>query len=191
MTRTVLVAPLASLLLAGCISFGAEVPDTLFDLTPVSAPQAGTGARGSLDTAVVVLEPEAAQRLNVQRVPVQIDEANIAYLQNAQWVERPARLMQRLIAETIRARSSRLVLEEDRGTAALRLGGRLLNMGYDSRTSSAVVQFDAMREGPDGRIETRRFESVVPGVAATASAVGPALNQAANDVARQVADWLA
>lgn len=190
--RIALAAPLGALLLTGCISLGGgEVPDTLFDLTPVSAAQPGSGARGSLNNAVVVLEPEAAQRLNVARVPVQIDDANIAYLKNAQWVERPARLMQRLIAETIRARSSRIVLEEDRGTPSLRLSGRLVSMGYDARTSSAVVRFDALRESSDGRIETRRFESVVPGVEASAAAVGPALNRAANDVALQVADWVA
>jgi cholesterol transport system auxiliary component len=191
MTGKALAAGLASLLLAGCISFGAKVPDTLFDLTATSAAPAGTGARGTRDTAIVVIEPEAAQRVDVQRVPVQIDAANIAYLKNAQWVERPAKLMRRLIAETLRARSSHIVLEGDSGTGeGTRLSGRLIDMGYDARTSSAVVRFDAVREGPGRRIETRRFESIVPGVKAEARSVGPALNQAANDVARQVSDWV-
>jgi cholesterol transport system auxiliary component len=188
-----LAAPLAaSLLLAGCISFGAKAPPTLLSLTSEAAAKPGEGASGNVAAAIVVLEPEAAQRLSVQRVPVQIDAANVAYLKDAQWVERPARLMQRLIAETLRARGGRLVLDEDPGQGtAIRLGGRLLDLGYDARSSSAVVRLDAIREFNGGRIETRRFESVVPNVQAKSAAVGIALNQAANEVARQVADWVA
>src|SRR5688572_15711177 len=100
MTRIGWAAPLATLLLAGCISFGAKVPETLLSLTPAASAQAGSGAAGSSASAVVVLEPDAEQRLDVLRVPVQVDDANVAYLKNAQWVERPARLLQRLIAET-------------------------------------------------------------------------------------------
>jgi cholesterol transport system auxiliary component len=43
---------------------------------------------------------------------------------------------------------------------------------------------------PDGRVQTRRSESRVPGVAAEANAVAPALNQAANQVASEVAEWV-
>lgn len=190
MTRTAL-APLAALLLAGCVNLGGpKVPDTLLSLTPEAAAAPGTGASGTLSSAVVVLQPGAARRLDVQRVPVQVDEANVAYLKNAMWVERPARLLQRLIAETIRARSGRLVLDDDPGAdAAVRLSGELLDMGFDARTSSAVIRLDVVRE-QSGRIDTRRFESVVPGVAAKAEPVGAALNRAANDIARQVADWV-
>jgi cholesterol transport system auxiliary component len=186
-----LAAPAAALLLAGCISFGPKVPDTLLSLTSEAPPAPGAGTSGTLASAIVVLEPEAGQRLDVQRVPVQVDAANVAYLKNAMWVERPARLLQRLIAETIRGRDGRLVLDADPAAdTAIRLSGRLLEMGYDARTASAVVRFDAVRERPDGRIDTRRFESIVAGVQAEAGPVGAALNRAANDVARQVADWV-
>ena len=53
-----------------------------------------------------------------------------------------------------------------------------------------VVRFDAVLQMPSGQILTQRFESVVSGVAPDAIAVGPALNQAANDVAMQVAEWV-
>jgi cholesterol transport system auxiliary component len=185
------VAALAAALLAGCISFGPKVPDTLFNLTPAAAVEPGSTASGTLATAIVVLEPDAEQRLDVNRVPVRIDEAHVAYLQDATWVERPARLFQRLLAETIRARGGRLVLDSDPGTDdSARLSGRLVDMGYDARTSSAVVRFEAVRTQPGGRIDTRRFESIVGQVQPKARAVGPALDQAANDVARQVADWV-
>lgn len=185
-----LTALMAALLLSGCLSFGPKVPDTLLSLTSESPAQPGAGSSGTLGGAIVVLEPQAGQRLDVQRVPVQIDAANVAYLKNAQWVERPARLLQRLIAETIRGRSGRLVLDTDPGAdTAIRLSGRLIDMGYDARTASAVVRLDAVRERADGRVDTRRFESIVPGVAPKAGPVGVALNRAANDLARQVADW--
>ena len=191
MNRLKFAAPLAVLLLGGCLSFGAKVPATLFDLTPDTVAAPGSGTSGTLDSAILVLEPEAEQRLDVTRVPVQVDDANVAYVKDAMWIERPARLFQRLVAETLRAKGTRLVLDSDPGTGnALRLGGRLLDMGYDARTSEAVVRFDAVRTQPGGRIDTRRFEARVPGITAKPAALGPALDRAANEVAAQVAEWV-
>lgn len=53
-----------------------------------------------------------------------------------------------------------------------------------------IVRFDAVLRTANGAIQTRRFESTVPGVAAQAVPVGEALNRAANEVAAQVADWV-
>ncbi|MCX7284066.1 MAG: ABC transporter, partial [Novosphingobium sp.] len=75
------------------------------------------------------------------------------------------------------------------GASRQHLSGRLLDMGYDARNRMAVVRFDAVKEA-GGRIETKRFESTVAVAAAEASYVGPALNEAANAVAKQVADWV-
>lgn len=188
MIRKALVAA-GLVTLSGCVSLGPKVPDTLLALTPTAAPVAGSTTSGTLASALVVMEPSAEARLAVTRVPVQIDDANVAYLKKTMWVERPSRLFQRLLAETIRARGSRLVIESDPGAAGLHVSGRLLDMGYDARTSSAVVRFDAVKEAGT-RVETRRFESVVPVAEAEAKYVGPALNEAANDVAKQVADWV-
>jgi cholesterol transport system auxiliary component len=189
-----LALPLAAALsLSACVSLGGgKVPATLFTLTPEKTVPAGTAISGKPADAVVVFEPETDRRLGVQRVAVQIDGSNIAYLQNALWVERPARLLQGLLAETIRARSGKLVLlaDDNPGTGSLRLSGRLLEMGYDARTLSVVVRFDAMRTDGDGTVSTKRFESVIAGVAADAVQVSPALNQASNEVAQQVAEWL-
>ena len=191
MSRLKLAAPFAALLLAGCISFGAKAPATLFDLTPDAVAAPGSGTSGTLDSAILMLEPEAEQRLDVTRVPVQIDDANVAYVKDAMWVERPAKLFQRLVAETLRAKGTRLVLDADPGAGnTLRLGGRLLDMGYDARTSEAVVRFDAVRTQPGGRIDTRRFEARVGGIESKPAQLGPALDQAANQVAAQVAEWV-
>jgi cholesterol transport system auxiliary component len=178
-----------SLVLAGCISLGGKAPKALIGLTAEEAPAAGPLRGGSAADALVVLDPEAGRKLDVLRVPVQVDEARIAYLTDVTWVERPARLFRQLLAETIRARGKRLVLEAgDSGVARqASLGGRLIDMGYDARRRAVVVRFDAIRS--DG-VETRRFEAIEPGVAPEAEAVAPALNRAANSVARQVADWV-
>lgn len=191
-TRTV-AAPFVAMALAaalsGCVSFGPKVPDTLLSMRPETAPAAGAAATGSLATALVVLEPAAEARLGVLRVPVQIDAANLAYLKKTMWVERPSRLFQRLLAETLRARGKGLVVETDTGGGGTTLSGRLLDLGYDVRTSSVVMRYEAARSVAGGGLETRRFESIVPGVEAEAEEVGPALNRVANEVARQVADW--
>lgn len=190
MNARTLIAISLSAALAGCVSLGPKVPDTLLSLRPVNASAAGTSASGTFSTALVVLEPSAEARLAVTRVPVQIDDANVAYLKKTMWVERPSRLFQRLLAETIRAKGGRLVIETDPGASGMHLSGRLLDMGYDARTRMAVVRFDAVKEAGGGRIETRRFASMVPVTEAEAKYVGPALNEAANTVAQSVADWV-
>lgn len=191
-TRTLRGAALSALAvsLAGCVSLGGKVPDTLLTLTPDAAVPAGNTA-SSAGRTIAVIEPFAAQRLAVTRVPVQVNAANVAYLKEAVWVERPARLFRNLLAETIRSRTGRMVLDnDDTGVAPeIQLRGALRDFGYDAQTSSVVVRYDAIRE-QGGTATTRRFESVIPGIAPEAAPVGAALNQAANDVARQVADWV-
>ena len=192
MKRLLTAAPLAGLfLLGGCISFGAKPPPTLFDLTPDNPAPAGASQSGSLASALVVEVPEAPLELNVTRVAAQVDAANVAYVKKAAWVERPARLFQHLLAETIRAKGGRVVLETEPGSGNSEvLSGRLLAMGYDRATASAVVRLDALRTR-GGQITSRRFEASAPaGKGDDADILGPALNRAANDVARQVADWV-
>ncbi|MGV8128449.1 MAG: ABC-type transport auxiliary lipoprotein family protein [Methanolinea sp.] len=192
--RTAGFAALATLVLGGCISLGAKVPPQLLTLTAEQSAPAGAAASGRLADAIVVLEPETDQRLAVPRVPVQVDDASVAYLKDATWVERPARLLQNLLAETLRAKGGgRLVFtgNDINARGASLLNGRLTEMGYDARSRSVVVRFDAMRQSTNGTVATRRFEVVEENVAPKAQEVGPALNKAANAVATQVADWVA
>lgn len=189
--KTAVAAGLA-LALAGCISFAGEPPPSLLTLTPDAAGTAGQASSGEASSAIAVLEPGAPQSLDVTRVPVQMNNAEIAYLKDAVWVEKPARLFQRLLAETLRARTGRLVFDGESPAlgAATRLQGSLGAFGYDARSASVVVQFDAVRTGAGERVDTRRFEARIPGVAAEAAAVGEALNRAANQVAGEVAAWM-
>jgi cholesterol transport system auxiliary component len=184
-----LLAPLVALGLSACVNIGAKSPSMLLSLSSAAAPPAGSGSSGLLSEAIVVLEPVADARLGVLRVPVQVSDSSVAYLKGAQWVERPSRQFQHLLADSLRARSKGLVLEFDQNVAALKIGGRLLAMGYDARSRSAVVRFDAVKFLPGGKAETRRFENIIPGIAPSGEDIGRALNRAANAVVSDVADW--
>lgn len=190
--RGTVAAVLACLVLPACVNLGAKVPEVMFRLTADEAAPAGDLASGDLSKAILVLDPETDRSLDVTRVPVRLDSASIAYLEDAWWVEKPSRQFRSILAETLRARTGALVVEgTDLSPAGgMIVGGRLLDMGYDVPSSSVIVRFDAFRGARGGAVTVRRFEATVPNVKAEAVEVGPALNRAANDVARQVADWV-
>ncbi len=192
-TRALLSTPLAALLLAGCLSFGGKTPDSLLNLSAVSAPQASAARTGSARTALTVVIPSVPQKLRTPRVPVETGGTQIAYLKDAQWVEPPARLFQRLLSETLSATGQRLVLTETElitGPGEL-LSGDLLDFGIDAGTGEAVVTYQAMRIAGDGAtIAQRRFEAREGVGALTPANAGLALNTAANRVAAEVAAWM-
>ncbi|MHA7819261.1 MAG: ABC-type transport auxiliary lipoprotein family protein [Erythrobacter sp.] len=186
----------ASLALTGCISLSQDPPESLLTLTSSASAPAGSGASAGPDgtsNAIAVLTPEVPAKLDVMRVPVQVSDTKIAYLQDAVWVERPARLFRRLLGETLRTRGAELVLDtDDTPTLASRyLRGTLIEMTYDAPSQSAVVRYDAVYTRGDGVTVSRRFEASESGVPAETAFVGPALNRAANEVAGEVADWVA
>lgn len=194
MTRPALLALPLFLALSGCISLGGEPPASLLTLNPEASAPVGQGAGSAAAQPVVaVLSIDTPAKLDVLRVPVAVTDTEIAYLQEAFWVEKPARLFRRLVGETIRSRGQAMVIDGDATAtlATLTLRGTLIDMGYDSAASAAVVRFDAVRIDSEGRVTTRRFEAREAGVAPEARAVGAALNVAANKVAREVADWMA
>ncbi len=181
--------------LSGCISLGAETPESLLTLTsttvaPVGMSAAATGENA--DDAIAVLTPEVPAKLDVVRVPVTVSDTQIAYLADAFWVEKPARLFRRLLGETLRAEAGAFIIDND--DTPLRAGtflrGTLIEMGYDVPTSSVVVRYDAVRTDGQGNATTRRFEAREANVMADAASVGPALNRAANTVAVEVAQWM-
>ena len=181
-------------LLSGCVNLGGgKAPAMLIHLTPEASLAAGPAQSGVAAKAILVIEPETDRSLAVTRIPVQVDDTRLAYLADVAWVERPARLFRGLLAEALRAKSSGLVLEDDQPAPSgiRRLSGRLLAMGYDARSRSVVVRFDALIQNADGTLATRRFEAVEQKVKPRAAAVAPALNRAANAVAAQVARWVA
>ena len=182
----------ASLLLSGCLGLGGKAPKQLLSLSPTTSAQVGPVTSGSTTDAIVLMDPEADRSLEMLRVPVRVNASTIAYLQDIAWVEKPSRQFRGLLAETLRAKTSRLVVEDGDFDVVGRtmVTGRLLAMGYDAPTQSVVVRVELQRQEKAGAITSRRFEAVVPGIEAKAEPVAAALGQAANTVAGQVADWV-
>jgi cholesterol transport system auxiliary component len=192
-----LALPLAAATaLAGCslgslLGGGGKAPPTLLRLTPEAAPVA-IQRSASAGEAVTVAVPIVAKELRTTRIPAQVSAYDVQYLTNPQWVDTPDRLFKDLLAETIRRRTSRVVLDPkltglDPG---ILINGELNRFGYDAATGSVIVQFDAARSTVGGtRVETRRFEASVPSTDDAAS-ISAAINRAANQVAFDVAAWV-
>ena len=190
MKRTIL-ATLLSLPLAACFG-GAKVPDALLSLTPAAAVPVGQTITPGSGTLLIAV-PAVPQSLATARIPVQVSDTSVQYLKDAQWVEPPQRLFARVLADTVTARTGRVVLSPSQSFAdpGARMSGELRNFGVDAATRQAVVTFDAALTRADGtKLEKRRFEARVPLTEVVAAQVGVALNQGANQVAAEVADWV-
>lgn len=179
----------AALAVSGCFG-GAKVPDRLLDLTAARTRPATAGQTAPTSEAVVVSEPTVPQELEVNRIPVRAG-GGVTYLKDAYWVDLPAAMFAELLTETVGA-SGRVVLdaEETAFNAGTVLTGSLDRFGVDADRREAVVIYDAALATDQNQVRTRRFEARVPLAAIDAANVAPALNQAANQVAVDVASWL-
>ena len=192
MAHRMLLLPVSAALLLSACSFGPKVPPVLMRLTAEQTRPAGTSQTVTASQTMTVVPPAMPQELRTARVPVRTGGTAVAYLKNAQWVENPDALFARLVGETISARSGRVILDPRQFTLdpGTRLTGTLQSFGIDADTSEAVVIFDGvLARGPDA-VESRRFEARVPMPVVDAASAGPALNQAANRVAAEVAAWV-
>jgi cholesterol transport system auxiliary component len=190
--RSAILITALSGVLAACVSFGAKAPPSLLVLTATNAVQSGAVQSGATSDALIILLPEVPQKINTNRVPVQIDDSSIAYLKDAVWADKPARMMQSLLMETVSARTGRLVLNEvDAGGKAQNfLTGSLIDFGIDAGAMEAVVVYDAVKLVRGQVVEKKRFEARAPVASVEAAPAGAALNQAANTVAAEVAAWV-
>ena len=192
--RAPLIAAIAAATLSGCIGLGGKTPPFLLTLDPEAEPQAGAARTAAEAATLTILIPTAPQKLRTTRIPVQQDDASVTYVKDAQWVEAPSRLFQRLVSETVAARTSRVVLDEGQYLTAPgeQLAGQLMEFGVDARSNEVVVAYQAMLVAAGGKTVTqRRFEAREPiGGKVEAKPVGEALTRAANKVAVDVAGWL-
>jgi cholesterol transport system auxiliary component len=195
MTRIRTLAPLIvlALPLAGCLSFGGKPPKALLTLTPTTTLPVGSSQNSASAKTITITVPAVPQSLAVARIPVTTGD-QVAYVTDAQWVEAPQRLFARLMSDTIAAKTGRVVLSTAQSFSdpGARLSGELRNFGVDGSTREAVVTFDgALIRGSDtSKVEKKRFEARVAVSPIDYTTVGPALNQAANQVAAEVADWV-
>jgi cholesterol transport system auxiliary component len=192
MRLTLALALPAVLALSAC--FGGRAPSELLTLTSAEARPAATPRTAGQGEAITVAVPTLPQALRTTRIPVYVNETTIQYLEDAVWVEQPGALFARLLGETIAVRTGRVVLDpsqysHDPGT---RITGTLVKFGLDPNQMQVVIVYDAAmaRGGPTGGVVTNRFEARLPVAEATRAAVAPALNQAANQLAAEVAAWV-
>ena len=190
MTRKLLILG-ATIALSGCFG-GAKAPDTLMTLNPAQMRPAATTRNAAEGEAITVVVPTVPRELQSLRVPVHETELGVSYLKNAQWVEMPANLFGRLLTETIGATTGRVVLDPKQFSfdPGQRLTGTLQRFGLDAQRMEVVAVFDAVLAKKGGGIASRRFEARVPAGAGDAAAVAPALNQAGNQIAAEVAAWI-
>lgn len=181
------------LALGACVNIGGgKAPAQLYTISAAQRAPAGTLVKAKLGEALVVSDPETDRSLAMTRMAVQVNPTSIAYLKDANWVERPSRLLRNLLAEDIRASGKRLVLLDDdsESQVGLHLGGRLLAMGYDARKHSAVIRFDAVLGDGKGGVTMRRFEVSEPDISPNGASLAQGLNTAANQLAGDVAAWV-
>ncbi|HEX8626121.1 MAG TPA: ABC-type transport auxiliary lipoprotein family protein [Allosphingosinicella sp.] len=181
----------AALAVSGCLSFGPKVPPVLMRLTSDAQINASSRTAPAAE-AITVVPPTAPAELNTPRVPVRTGATQVAYVKDAQWVEVPTILFARLVSETIAARTGRVVLDPKQFTfdPGQRLTGTLQTFGLDADRMQAVLIYDAAVSRGKDSVETRRFEARVPVAALDAANAPAALNQAANQVAAEVAAWI-
>jgi len=192
--RTPLLALVGAATLSACFSLGGKPPPFLLTLDPDAAPAAGIARTAADASTLTILIPTAPQKLRTTRIPVQQDNSSVTYVKEAQWVEAPNRLFQRLVSETVSASTSRVVLDEGQYLTAPgeQLAGQLMEFGVDARTGEAVVVYQAMLVAAGGKtVSQRRFEArEAIGGEVEAKLVGEALTRAANKVAGEVTGWL-
>ena len=187
-------AAAALLSLGGCslLGGGPKPPPTLTTLS-ASAPAPASVVRSATAGEAVTIEvPVIPKELRSVRVPAQQGETAIAYIKGLQWVDTPDRLFQDLLQETVLRTTNRVVIDpkQSRLDPGLVVSGQLLRFGYEAGAGEVLVRYDASLAAAGGtRVETRRFEARAP-ADGTAATVGPALNQAANQVALEVARWI-
>jgi cholesterol transport system auxiliary component len=178
--------------LGGLLGGGGKTPPTLQTLTPEAPDPGPTTRTAAAGQSVTIAVPVVPKELRTNRVPVQVSPTDIQYVTNLQWVDTPDRLFQQLVAETVRRTTNRVVLDTNLTTLdpGLLLSGQLQKFGYDAATGQVVVEYDgALSTAGGSRVDTRRFVATAP-ADGTAASVGPALNRAANQVAREVAGWV-
>lgn len=191
-TAILLAASLGGCSLGGLLGGGGKPPTTLVRLEPEAPEPAQIARNAQAGQSVTISTPTAPRELMVVRVPVHITPTDVQYVTNLQLIDTPDRLFQKLLAETVRRTTSRVVLDPGQTTLdpGVTVTGELQRFGFDRSSGQVVVTYDAAMSTAGGNaVHTRRFTASAP-ADGTALSVGPALNRAANQVALDVARWI-
>ncbi|HZU51973.1 MAG TPA: ABC-type transport auxiliary lipoprotein family protein, partial [Sphingomicrobium sp.] len=168
LTRTGFVLVLAAAL-GGCsiggLLGGGKPPATLVTLTPEAAAPELIARNATAGQSVTIETPTVPKELAFVRVPVQLTPTNVQYVANLQLVDTPDRLFQRLLEETVRRTTSRVVLDPAQSALdpGIAVSGELQRFGYDASTGEVIVTYDAALSAPGSAgVHTRRFTARAP-----------------------------
>ncbi len=179
--------------LAACVSFGEKPPASLMTLRATEQLPAGPAKPLTSDNSIIVYQPTSSQMLANDHVAVRTGGTSISYLKDARWSDLPSRLFADLVSDTIAARTDRVVIDRRQYALApgARLSGKLEAFELISGRGEVVVIYDAVLVPGEGKPPvSRRFEARARTASEKPGSVGQALNEAANQVAVAVADWV-
>ncbi len=183
----------AATALSGCVRFGAEPPPSLLTITSAEQRAADSERTVVAGEAITVSVPLVPQSLANTRMAVADGGTSVAYVKDAVWTEPPARLFQRVLSDTIAAKSGKVVLDPRQFSLdpGIVVSGQLSQFGLDARTNEAVIVFEAAVSSDRGqRVRTRRFEAREPVSEIKPLPASAALNTAANRIAGEIAAWI-
>lgn len=184
---------IAATALSGCVSFGAKPPASLLTITSAEQRAADSERNAAAGEAITVSVPIVPLALANTRVSVADGSTSVAYIKDAVWTEPPARLFQRVLSETIAAKTGKVVLDPRQFSLdpGIIVSGQLMQFGIDARRNEAVIVYEAAVSRDRGQqVRTRRFEARVPVSEIAPLPAGAALNTAANRIAGEVAAWV-
>ena len=187
----VLAMSLAGCSLGGLLG-GGKAPTVLYDLTPTAPPTGAVARQSDAGSAVTVRVPVITKELRTVRVPVQVNASQVEYVKDMQWIDTPDRLFQKLVAETIRRTTSRVVLDPAQPglDPGITVSGELLDFGFDAQRGVVIARFQGTLATNGGAsVQSRTFVAEAPADGTTAT-VPPALNAVANQLAQQIAQWI-
>lgn len=192
-TITASVLILTGAMLGGCLGSNATAPAT-YDLV---APKVMTvTAPRPAKFQLVVNEPTAVRSLDTNRIMVK-SGARIAYYKDAAWSDHLPRLMQARMVEAFQNAGlvSAVGSRADRMDADLELTTQVqaFEIAVDGASAQAHANFYVkVINGNNGRmVASRGFESKVASSPNDAEAMVNSLNQAFDNVLRQVVPWVA
>jgi cholesterol transport system auxiliary component len=149
----------------------------------------------SISVPVRVEDFDAPAELMLDRIVVRRGTQEVLYAKGARWTDKPTRLMRTLVSEYLKATSSSVVATPTQIDVPIvyRLSGRLaaFQVTIDG-APTASVRFDALLNNTRNRSPVAKsFSSQSGATSDSPAAMAAAINSASNQVAADVAMWVA
>lgn len=193
--RCILPVLASGLLAASCgpivqVGGNSKAPQALYTLSATATPSAD-GEKTVADETLSIDVPAVPGALQTLRIPVVVSDTAVQYLKGASWSEQPNRLFRQLLTSTLKSNGFAVVDRRSSGLSGnARLSGQLQAFGVDMRNGASVrIQYDATLVSDKG-MRQRSFIATAPLSGTKGPEVADALNRTANEVAREVQEWL-